>query len=253
MMKEIPERDLVLDAHNLASFLLYRVYSFYRPASVPSEIRQNFWELETNTMDDIISFFEKFLEKIDDIVTLESIQEDFRHTFFGQKHSKTGNIETIGKYLLSLLENKIVFEKSQEQIKNRIKWISNISLDNTQIFLRDANFDFDNWNELYERYILSLSAILSFPELQKYDFIAKYRSSFLPESRGQKHIFVKIEHFFEHFWVADFYQKLAKIIENASWEEKERITGAIQEHLCRFETPDNSKYPWLTLQEKLFL
>lgn len=252
MMREIPERELVLDDNNLVDFLLYRVYHFYRPNSVPNNVRQNFWELESNTIDDIITFFEKFLQENDDLNILESVRVDFKNVFFTKKHSKTGNIETIWKYLLSLLDNKIEFEKSQEQVKNRIRWISNVSMESTQILLEDWNFDFDNWNEIYERYIVSLSAILSFKELEKYDFIDKYRKSFLPESRGKKHVFVKIEHFFLYFQIEKFYKELLKVIKNTSWKDNEIIKNALKEHLCRFETQNNKKYPCLKLQEEIF-
>lgn len=252
MTREIPENEKVLSDKNLVDFLLYRLYAFYRPSSIPNTIHQNFWTLESNTIDDIISFFEKFLSENDDLKSLESIQEDFKNIFFSQKHSKTGNIETIGRYLLSLLENKITFEKSQEQVKNRIRGISNISLESTVITLQDGLFDFEKWNEIYERYIIWLSAILSFPELQKYDFIEKYRQSFLPESRWQTHVFMKLEHFFAYFWVKDFYKQIFEILQNTSWEELSRIKEALREHLCRFETPKNEKYPSLVLQDKIF-
>ncbi len=250
----------IVDHEDFADFVTFKLYCYFLPKSIPKGLSKRFEKIENEKMEDITEFFTHYINSIKDLNLLHSIWDELKAKIWKWVWMwNNWNIAKEIKKLLKILDEKILILEKQidtENLKEGVKTKTQEVLDwekevkkprriSKYIKLENWTFDFDVWEDIFNRYLICFWKIISYPWIRNHklkEFIERLK----PENRWLNNVFPQINLFFEHFGFIEFYEYILGVL--ASDDPKRVILAeAVKKYLPVFKISwwNNEYFLWL--------
>lgn len=250
---------------NFADFIIFRLYSIFSKNSIPKWLLNSFEKIENENMENITSFFTEYINSINDLNLLNAIWDELNWKIWKWVSMWSNwNIAKAIKSLLVLLSEKIrKLEKEidAENIKEEIKSQTQEILEQKEIpkpkriskyiKLENWTFDFDIWNDVFNRYLICFWKIINYPWI-RFHKLKEFIEPLKKENRWFYNVFPKINLFLEHFQIIKFYKYILNVLSSDD-PKKLVLAQAIKKYFPILKISWLENNDFLELQRKILL